>query len=222
MAHDSPMSGHMGVVKTLEQIQRNYWWPKMRTTVEDYVKSCLACQRTKPDRQKPAGLLHPLPVASKRWLSVTMDFMVDLPPCKGFDSIMVVVDHFTKMSHFIPCTKNITAKETAALFTDRVTRYHGLPDTIISDCGTQFDNDFWTNYWKQLGVTATLSSSYHPETDGQSERLNGILNQYLRVFTSYMQDNWVDLLPTAEFTHNNSIHSATGVSPFYANTGQHP
>ncbi|RZK39669.1 MAG: hypothetical protein EOO61_07030 [Hymenobacter sp.] len=221
-SHDSQMAGHWGTTKTLEQIQRTYWWPKMRSMVQEYVSSCTTCQRTKPDRQKPAGLLHPLPVASERWSSLTIDFMTDLPPCQGYDSIMVVVDRFTKMAHFMPCTKDITAEQTSTLFTDRVFRLHGLPQNIISDRGPQFNSALWKEFWKSLGVEVILSTSFHPETDGQTERVNGVINQYMRVYSSYMQDNWVELLPTAEFAYNNAIHSATGVTPFYADTGRHP
>jgi hypothetical protein len=220
--HDAQTAGHWGVTKTMEQIQRTYWWPKMRKMIQDYISSCITCQRTKPDKQKYAGLLHPLPVASKRWSSLTMDFMTDLPECQGYDSIMVVVDRFTKMAHFIPCKKTITADQTASLFTDRVFRLHGLPDNIITDRGPQFVSALWNGFWKRLNVEVILSTSNHPETDGQSERLNGILNQYMRVYASYMQDNWVELLPTAEFAYNNAVHSATGVTPFYADTGRHP
>ena len=120
-------------MKTLEQIQHTYWWPKMRSMIQDYVSTCITCQRTKPDKQKPAGLLHPLPVASERWSSLTMDFMTDLPPCEGYDGIMVVVDRFTKMAHFMPCNKDITSQQAAYLFTDRGFRLHGLPTNVITD-----------------------------------------------------------------------------------------
>lgn len=135
---------------------------------------------------------------------------------------MVVVDKFTKMAHFIPCTTTITLTETAKLFVDRIFRYHGLPTSIVSDWGTQFDSEFWREYWRSLGCTPLLSIAYHPETDGQTERINSILNQYLHVYTSYMQENWPELLVTAEFAHNNAVHSATGVTPFFANTDMHP
>lgn len=217
--HDTLMSGHYGVSKTMEYINRDFWWPKMVNEIETYVKSCAVCQRVKPGRHKPIGLLKPLPVPSDRWSSVTMDFITDLPPCKGFDSIMVVVDRFTKMAHFSPCTKTITAQGTAKLYIDRVLRHHGIPESIISDRGTQFKSEFWKEFWTQLNVPTSMSTSYHPETDGQTERVNAGINQYIRTFCAYLQDDWVDLLATCEFAYNNSIHSAIGVTPFYANTG---
>ncbi|PRP73764.1 retrotransposable element protein, partial [Planoprotostelium fungivorum] len=148
------------------------------------------------------GLLHPLLVLSERWLSVTMGFITELPECKGFNSIMVVVDRFTKMAHFVPCQTNITAQETARLYVDRVFRHHGIPTHIISDQDTVFASEFWGKFCEELGVQPIMSTAYHPEMDGQTER-----------------DNWVDLLVTAEFSYNNSHHSATSVSPFFANYG---
>lgn len=217
--HDSPLAGHWGAKKTQDFISRDFWWPHLQQTVSDYVGTCQVCQRTKAARDKPSGLLHPLPVPSARWASVTMDFMVSLPDCKGYNSIMVVVDRFTKMAHFVPCTNTITGEETAVLYIDRVFRHHGIPTDVTTDRGTQFNSDFWKRFWAQLNVDVRLSTSYHPETDGQSERINSILNQYLRVYTSFLQDDWVDHLATAEFTYNNSVHSATGFTPFFANTG---
>ena len=220
--HDSPLAGHFGVRKTRWFIERDYWWPKMANNIEKYVKSCDTCQRMKSSRQKYSGLLHPLPVPSERWESVTLDFITDLPPCEGFDAIMVVVDRYTKMAHFIPCRKDITAVGTAKLYIDRVFWHHGIPETILSDRGTQFNSDFWKSFWRSLEVEPIMSTSYHPETDGQTERTNSTLNQYIRVYCSYMQDNWVMLLPKAEFTYNNSVHSATSFTPFFANSGYHP
>ncbi|PRP74586.1 retrotransposable element protein [Planoprotostelium fungivorum] len=220
--HDSPIAGHYGIRKTKELVSRDYWWPKMTHDIESYVKSCDVCQRAKHSHCKQSGLLQPLSVPSNRWKSVTIDFMVELPECQGFNAIMVVVDRFTKMSHFIPCKNTITSEETATLYIDRVFRHHGIPEHIISDRGPQFSSGFWKSFWNAIGTEPLLSTAYHPETDGQTERVNSVLNQYLRIFCSYMQDDWVPLLATAEFSYNNSIHTATGTTPFFANQGLHP
>jgi hypothetical protein len=220
--HDSPLAGHFGQTKTKEVVKRDYWWPKWSHDVEEYVKSCDICQRTKVPRHGYAGLLNPLPVASKRWSSVTMDFITELPECEGHTSIMVVVDRFTKMAHFIPCTAPVTSERTARLYIDRVARLHGVPDNIITDRGVQFDSQFWNTFCRDLKIDHRMSTAYHPESDGQTERTNQVLNQYLRIYCSYLQDNWVALLGPAEYAYNNTRHSATGVSPFFANTGQHP
>ncbi|PRP82731.1 hypothetical protein PROFUN_09816, partial [Planoprotostelium fungivorum] len=222
MKHDSPLAGHFGSHKTKELVRRDYWWPKMYHTIESYVKSCDTCQRAKHSRKKQSGLLQPLEVPSDRWTSVTIDFMVELPECQGFNSIMVVVDRFTKMSHFIPCKNTITSEEAAWLYIDRVFWLHGIPEKIVSDRGTQFIAEFWMSFWKQMGTKHSMSTAYHPQLDGQTERVNSVLNQYLRVYCSYLQDDWVPLLATAEFAYNNSVHTSTGVTPFFANQGLHP
>jgi hypothetical protein len=134
---------------------------------------------------------------------------------------MVVVDRFTKMAHFVPC-KDMTSEQTARLYIDQIVRHHGIPEDIISDRGPQFKSEFWKEFWATVGVKTVLSSSYHPETDGQTERTNGLINQYIRCFCTYLQDNWVELLAMCEFAYNNSISSATGFSPFMAHTGMNP
>jgi hypothetical protein len=151
-----------------------------------------------------------------------MDFIVDLPKSKSFDSVFVVVDRLTKMAHFVPCDKTITSKETTRLFLENVYKYHGLPDNIISDRGTQFTSKFWQSLFKILQVKTNLSSAYHPQTDGQTERVNQVLEQYLRCFINYHQDNWVDLLPVAEFAYNNTFQESIHQTPFFTNYGYHP
>ena len=220
--HDTPMAGHFGIHKTFALISRRYWWPRLRHFVTDYVRSCDTCCRSKKPRHHPYGLLQPMPIPESPWKSISLDFITDLPPSKGFDSILTVVDRFTKMAHFIPCTKAITSQETAELLMREVFRHHGLPDDIISDRGPQFISKFWRHMFKLLHTSCKLSSGYHPETNGQSERTNQTIEQYLRCFVNYQQDDWVDLLHSAEFAYNNSEHSSTGYSPFFANIGYHP
>lgn len=145
-----------------------------------------------------------------------MDFITDLSSSNSYDSIFVVVDRFTKMAHFVPCTKSISGEETAKLFMDNIYRYHGLPKDIISDRGTQFVSRFWRNLFKILKVDIKLSSAFHPQTDGQTERVNQILEQYLRCTINYRQDDWTTVLPLAEFAYNNSTHSSTQQTPFFA------
>src|ERR1700678_2260362 len=148
-----------------------------------------------------------------------MDFITDLSISTGHDSIMVVVDRLSKMAHFIPCSKTITSEQTASLIFQHVVRLHGLPDNIISDRGPQFISRFWSHLFQQLGTSVNLSSAFHPQTDGQSEQVNQVLEQYLRCIVNYNQDNWVDLLPAAEFAYNNAEHASTKASPCFANYG---
>ena len=220
--HDSISSGHFGVRKTVDLVSRQFWWPRMIRFIKDYCRSCEVCMRSKSSRHKPYGLLKPLPISPGPWRSVSLDFIVSLPLSAGFDAIMVVVCRFTKMSHFIPCSTTITAMESAKLFFDHVYRLHGSPETIISDRGPQFIAHFWKRFFELLGTEVVTSTAFHPQTDGQTERTNQTLEQYLRSFSSYNQDNWVSLLSSAEFSYNNSFHASIQCSPFYANYGFNP
>jgi hypothetical protein len=151
-----------------------------------------------------------------------MDFITDLLSSKAFDSIFVVVDRLTKMAHFMPCNKTVTSEETARLFMDNIYKYHGLPDDIISDRGSQFTSKFWQSLFKILKVKIKLPSAYHPQTHEQTERVNKILKQYLRCTINYHQDNCTELLPLAEFAYNNTIQGSTQYTLFFANYGYHP
>ena len=151
-----------------------------------------------------------------------MDFIVDLPAFEGHDSVLVVVDRFSKMAHFLPCSKDIDAAGTAKLFLDQVFKLHGFPETIISDRGSVFTSKFWSRLLELCGVKRKLSTSYHPQIDGQTERINQILEQYLRAYCDYQQDNWCPLLSMAEFAYNNAIQASSKQTPFFANYGYHP
>jgi IS30 family transposase len=151
-----------------------------------------------------------------------MDFITDLPSSKAFDSIFVVVDRLTKMAHFMPNNKTITGEVTTRLFMDNIYKYHGLPNDIISDRGSQFISKFWQSLFKILNVKIKLSSTYHPQTYGQTERINQVLKQYLHCTINYHQDNWMELLSLAKFAYNNTIQGSTQQIPFFANYGYHP
>jgi hypothetical protein len=214
-------AGHFGVAKTFKLVSRDFWWPKMRKFITDYVTSC-SCAKSKTPRHKPFGLLKPLDVPERPWSSITTDFIVELPPSQGFNAISVWVCRFTKMAHFVPCTTNITADGMASIFCETIYKLHGIPKDIVSDRGPQFVSKFWQSFCTRLGIKSSLSTAYHPETDGQSERVNQVLEQYLRCFLNYHQDNWIQLLPLAEFAYNNSLHASTNLTPFFANYGFHP
>ena len=151
----------------------------MWKSVKEFVTTCDIYSRSKIPRHRLYGLLRLLEIPKKPWTSISMDFIVDLPPSKGFDSIFVVVDRLTKKAHFVPCNKIVTSEEIARLFIDNVYKYHGLPDDIISNRGTQFTSKFWQSLFKILQVEIKLSSAYHPQIDGQTERVNQVLEQYL-------------------------------------------
>lgn len=151
-----------------------------------------------------------------------MDFITDLPLCEGYDAIMVVVNQFMKMAHFIPCRDLPTLEQTARLYINRVMNLHSVPEQIISDRGGQFAAEFWSKFWLLLKVKTSMSTAYHPETDSQTKRVNSVINQYVRIFCTYLQDNWVNLLGPCKFAYNNSIHRSTDILPFFANYGLNP
>ena len=221
--HCSPYAGHIGMNRTLVLVSRYFYWPDMQTDINDYVRGCVTCQRNNPSAGQPIGKLQPLPVPSGIWEDISMDFIGPLPKTVRLnDFILVVVDRLSKMAHFLPCKKSIDGPGVAALFVDKVWSMHGLPKSIVTDRGTQFLNSFNKALTKLIGTRHAVSSAYHPETDGQTERVNRILNEMLRHYTNARYDDWDLQLPLCEFAHNNARSSATGMSPFYVCYGKHP
>lgn len=220
--HDTPVAGHPGRWKTQELVTRNYWWPGIAHYIAQYVKSCDACNRTKIYPSAPAGQLIPNEIPQRKWQVVTTDLIVGLPESHGSNAIWVAVDRLSKRIHIAPTTKEVTSLGVARLFRDHVWRHHGLPDQIISDRGSQFVSSFTRELNHMLGIRTSLSTAFHPETDGQTERVNQEIEQYLRVFVNQRQDDWSEWLPLVEFAYNNRIHSSTRQTPFVLDTGQHP
>jgi transposase InsO family protein len=212
--HDTPIAGHPGREKTLELIQRSYTWPGMSTFVKEYTNRCERCARMKPSNLAPPGKLHPLELPNIPWAEVTADFTTNLPLSNEFDSILVVVDQFSKEVEFIPCNKTTTTLDTAQLYLHNVWKNHGLPSSIVSDRGPQFASQVMRDLCKRLGIQLKLSTVFHPQTDGQTERMNRDLQQYLRLFTAEKQDEWVDWLPLAQFSYNTKKQASTQKSPF--------
>ena len=220
--HDHPLAGHPGQAKTLELIRRDYTWPKLRDDVDRYVKSCVTCGRAKARRHQPYGTLQQLPIPERPWHSVSMDFIEQLPLSSGFTSILVIVDRFTKQALFLPTTDQATSQDVAQLYFKNVFAHHGVPAHITSDRGSEFVSHFFRSLGSMLGIRLHFTSGYHPQGDGQTERINQVLEQYLRIHCNYQQDNWADWLPIAEFAYNNAESSATSTTPFFANKGYHP
>lgn len=220
--HDTILSSHRGVTKTEEIIRRLYYWNHIHKDVYSYVTSCLQCQSNKSNTQKVSGLLKSLDIPTEKWSTVTMDLITQLTPSRnGNDAIVVFVDKLTKMSHFIPCKTKISAPELAKLFYEYIIRYHGVPINIISDRDPRFTSQFWKSIWKKLETKLSMSTSYHPQTDGQTERTNRILEEMLRNYISYRGNDWEQYLISAEIAYNNSQQISTGYSPYYLNNGQH-
>ena len=222
-AHDSAVSGHVGTAKTIELLSRNYYWPTLQRDARNYVLSCHACQSNKPSNATPMGLLQPIPTPERRWDTVTMDLITQLPKTKhGHDAIVVFVDKFSKMAHYVATTTTVTAPQLASLFWREVVRHHGLPSSIISDRDPRFTSHFWKALWKQMGTKLAMSTAYHPQSDGQTERQNRTLEDMLRAYVNYHRNNWDEHLIAAEIAYNNSQQASTGFSPFFLNSGQHP
>jgi reverse transcriptase-like protein/integrase-like protein/chromodomain-containing protein/aspartyl protease len=226
--HEHPTHGHQGIRKTMERIRRRFDFPGIKEEITKIINNCTLCARSKASRHKPYGELQPLPVPVKPWDSVAFDHITKLPPSKepmtkvAYDSIFVVTDRLTKYGYFIPYKESSNAEDLAYVFLRTIVSNHGLPTEIVSDRGTTFTANFWQALMAQLGTKHKLSTAYHPQTDGQTERLNQTLEQYLRCYINYGQDDWVTWLPTAQLAYNSSIAEATKVSPSYANFGYNP
>ncbi|KAH9706417.1 Endonuclease [Citrus sinensis] len=220
--HDSKWAGHPGVERTTALVQASYFWPHMRNDIEAYVRTCLVCQQDKADRQLPAGLLEPLPTTSRPWESVTMDFISALPKSEGCGSIMVVVDRYSKYATFIAAPTDCKADEAARLFVKHIIKLWGVPKSIVSDRDPCFTGRFWTELFKMLGTDLKFSTSFHLQTDGQTERINSLLEMYLRHYVSAHQRDWAKLLDVAQFSYNLQWSEATGKSPFEIIMGFQP
>ncbi|CAI7739101.1 unnamed protein product [Closterium sp. NIES-53] len=184
--------------------------------VEDYIRSCDTCQRTKSSRQRKARLLQPILPPDRLWQVVTMDFIMALPrTVRGHDDIFVVADKFYQAAHFIPTHSKVTAEEAATLFVDNVVRLHGVPDSIILDLDPHFTSKLWKQLFVLFGTRLAMSSVYHPETDRQTKRVNQTLEQILHSITMHNAATWDKNLSMAEFAYNNTHHSSTGMAPFF-------
>ena len=220
--HDHILAGHFGQNRTLDLVRRTYVWPELRTFVRDWCRSCVHCKRNKKPRHRPYGLLKPLPVPERPWHSISADFITDLPNSNGYNSILVIVDRASKQGIFIPCDKHITSVDVAQLFLVHVFAKHGIPTHVTSDRDKDFVAQFMKSLGELLNIEFHYTSGYHPEADGQTERANQTLEQYIRMYCNYQQDDWDRLLPFAEFAYNNAPNASTGITPFFANKGYHP
>jgi hypothetical protein len=213
--HDAPVHGHPGIARTIQLVEQDSWWPGLRREVTDYVKGCTECQRHKVNNRPTKAPLEPIwakPEAMP-FETVAVDFITKLPVSQGYDSILTVTDHdCSKATIFIPCVEEISGEETAALYAKHIFARYGLPTKIISD----------QDLCKRLGIQQNISTAYHPRTDGQSERSNQWLEQYLRFWVNERQNDWAQYLPLAEFAHNNWPNESTRESPFHILMGYHP
>ncbi|KAK1603180.1 hypothetical protein QYE76_016550 [Lolium multiflorum] len=211
-SHAGGLMGHFGREKTLLMLADHFYWPKMRRDVDRYVRRCITCNKSK-SKLKPHGLYTPLPAPTTPWEDISMDFVLGLPRTKrGHDSIFVVVDRFSKMSHFIACHKSDDASHIANLFFREIVRLHGVPKTIVSDRDVKFMSYFWKTLWRKPKLL--FSTTCHPQTDGQTEVVNRTLSQLLRSMIKKNLKEWEECLPHVEFAYNRAVHSTTELCPF--------
>ncbi|KAL0180477.1 hypothetical protein M9458_022883 [Cirrhinus mrigala] len=222
LVHNSPSSGHPGITATLQLLSNKFWWPTLRTDTVNYVRDCETCCITKPSKQLPAGLLQPLPIPQRPWSHIAIDFVTDLPSSAGHTTILTVIDRFSKSCRLIPLPKLPTALETAETLCNYVFRFYGLPEDIVSDRGPQFTSRLWSAFFKSLNVNISLTSGYHPESNGQSERLNQEIIRFLRSYCHRNQADWSKFLFWAEYAQNSIRKPATGLTPFQCVLGFQP
>src|SRR5260221_1580837 len=206
----------------LELVSWNYWWPGLSRYVTKFIVGCDACNWTKTFPTQKVGKLIPNKVPDQHWQVISIDMIGELPDLKGYNAVLVVVDCLSKRIHTIPTVTSLDSAGVAHLFLKHDWHHHGLPEEVISDHGPTFISNFSHELVALLGVKLTPSTSYHLQTDGQTEHMNQEIEAYLHVFVSHRQDDWADWLPLAEFAYNNKIHVATHWTPFELDAGQHP
>ncbi|GJR48021.1 retrotransposon protein, putative, ty3-gypsy subclass [Tanacetum coccineum] len=213
----SKYSIHPGSDKMYQDLKQLYWWPNMKANIATYVSKCLTCSKVKAEHQKPSGLLVQPEIPEWKWEKITMDFVTKLPKtANGYDTIWVIVDRLTKSAHFLPMRENDPMEKLMKLYMKEVVTRHGVPVSIISDRDGRFTSLFWQALHKALGTRLDMSTAYHPETDGQSERTIQTLEDMLRACVLDFGKNWDRHLPLVEFSYNNSYHTSIKAAPFEA------
>jgi hypothetical protein len=220
--HSSPIGGHSSVNATYHKIKKLFYWKGMKQDVEESIKQCAVCQQAKHEHTHPAGLLQPLPIPAGAWQDISLDFIEGLPVSGNSNAILVVVDRFTKFAHFLPIKHPFTAHQIAHLLLDSVVKLHGLPKSIVSDRDRIFMSAIWQELFTSLGTKLLHSTSYHPQTDGQTERVNQCLEMFLHCSVHHSPKQWKHWLPLAELWYNSTFHSSIGCSPFRALYGYEP
>ena len=214
--------GHFGPQKTSNYVHRWYWWSCIYLDVMVFCRSCKRCQQSKSLTICPFGLLHGLPIPSKPWESIAMDFIGPFPEINGYNYLWVIICRFTSMTHLVPVNTSTKATELSWLFVIEVVRLHGLPASIVSDRDSKFTSRWWREVHRLLGIKLLMSTSFHPQTDGASERVIRSITQILRTMIRADQKDWLFRIPMTKFALNSSVSASTGYIPFFLNGGQVP
>ncbi|KAL8110718.1 hypothetical protein AgCh_026455 [Apium graveolens] len=220
-AHNSKFSIHPGSTKMYQDLKTHFWWPGMKKEIVSWVNKCHVCQTVKAEHQRPSGLLQPLDIPQWKWEEVAMDFVVGLPKTKSnHDAIWVIIDRLTKSAHFLPISEKYSLDRLVKLYLDEVVTKHGVLVSIVSDRDPRFNSRFWTKFQECLGTKLKMSTAYHPQTDGQSERTIQTIKDMLRVCALDFKGNWDEHLPLIEFSYNNSYHASIRMPPYEALYGR--
>jgi hypothetical protein len=216
-AHCSWYSIHPGTNKMHQNLKKNFWWTRMKREIAKYVSECETCRRIKTDHLRPTRNLQPLSIPKWKWENICMDFIVGFPhTSRGYNSIWVIVDRLTKSTHFILVAMTFRVRQYVELYISHIVCYHDIPKTIISDRGSIFVARFWEQLHECLGTHLIRSSAYHLQTDGQTERVNQIIEDMLHACVLTDGPKWDKHLPLAEFSYNNSYQDSIKMSPFEA------
>ena len=220
-AHHSTFSVHPGATKMYQDLKRYYWWKRMKKDIAEFVSKCLTCQQVKAEHQRPGGLLQPLLIPEWKWEHINMDFVVGLPSTlKKNNAIWVIVDRLTKSAHFIAIRENDSLAKLADIYVNEIVRLHGVPVSIVSDRDPRFTSHFWRSLQDAFGSRLNISTAFHPQTDGQSERTIQTLEDMLRACILDFRGNWDDHLPLIEFSYNNSYQASIKMAPYEALYGR--
>ena len=219
--HCSRFVVHLGGTKMYHDLRRQYYWSGMKRHVGDFVRGCLTCQQVKVEHQTLAGLLQPLEIAEWKWEHITMDFVTHLPrTSRKHDAVWVIVDRLTKSAHFLAVRMIFTLEEFCRLYVREIVRLHGVPVSIVSDRDPRFTAQFWKSFQKTMGTQLSMSTAFHPQTDGQSERTIKILEDMLRAYVLDIKGSWEEHLPLVGFAYNNSYQASIQMAPYEALYGR--